>query len=137
MSYKPNIVFDLDGTLVDSAPSLCKAGNFLLAKLGRPQIEVETYKSFIGKGLLKQVEQLLRYTVDEFALPDNHKFHFFRHWCITNWKRHAIHTGYDISRFVGHKNPAVTERLYTHLFCTQLEEEHRVDRQDYIDNLLF
>ena len=82
-------------------------------------------------------KQLLRYTVDEFALPDNHKFHFFRHWCITNWKRHAIHTGYDISRFVGHKNPAVTERLYTHLFCTQLEEEHRVDRQDYIDNLLF
>ena len=42
-----------------------------MAKLGSPQIEVETYKSFIGKGLLKQVEQLLRYTggvpADEFG----------------------------------------------------------------------
>jgi len=82
-------------------------------------------------------KQLTRYIVDEFKLPDNHKFHFFRHWCITNWKRHSIHTGYDISRFVGHKNPAVTERLYTHLYCTQLEEEQRVDKQEYIDNLLF
>tara|TARA_B100001113_G_scaffold353393_1_gene357532 strand:- start:529 stop:1821 length:1293 start_codon:yes stop_codon:yes gene_type:complete len=82
-------------------------------------------------------KQLMRYTVDEFELPNNHKFHFFRHWCITSWKRNAIHTGYDISRFVGHKNPAVTERLYTHLYCTQLEEEHRVDKQDYLDNLLF
>jgi phosphoglycolate phosphatase len=57
-----NIVFDLDGTLVDSAPSLCKAGNYLLERLQRPQIDVETYKTFIGKGMLKQVEQLLVYT---------------------------------------------------------------------------
>ncbi len=68
MSYAPNIVFDLDGTLVDSAPSLCKAGNYLLDHLGRQQIDLETYKSFIGKGLLKQVEQLLEYTG---GLPDD------------------------------------------------------------------
>ena len=59
MTLIPNIVFDLDGTLVDSAPSLCEAGNYLLSQLGRQRIDVETYKSFIGKGLLKQVEQLL------------------------------------------------------------------------------
>ena len=68
MSSLPNLIFDLDGTLVDSAPSLCKAGNFLLSKLGRPQIAVETYKNFIGKGLLKQVEQLLTFTG---GVPDN------------------------------------------------------------------
>ena len=62
MTSLPNIVFDLDGTLVDSAPSLCKAGNFLLNELGRPEIDVETYKTFIGKGMLKQIEQLLIYT---------------------------------------------------------------------------
>ena len=28
-------LFDLDGTLIDSAPSLCAAGNRLLAELGR------------------------------------------------------------------------------------------------------
>ena len=62
MRLCPNIVFDLDGTLVDSAPSLCMAGNYLLEMLNRPQIDVETYKRFIGRGTLKQVEQLLEYT---------------------------------------------------------------------------
>ena len=58
----PNIVFDLDGTLVDSAPSLCKAGNYLLERLHRPSIDLKNYKRFIGKGMLKQVEELLLYT---------------------------------------------------------------------------
>jgi phosphoglycolate phosphatase len=62
MVASPNIVFDLDGTLVDSAPSLCKTGNYLLELLHRPPIDVKTYRTFIGKGLLKQVEQLLIYT---------------------------------------------------------------------------
>ena len=62
MKFFPNIVFDLDGTLVDSAPSLCKAGNYLLERINRPSIDVETYKTFIGKGILKQVEQLLVHT---------------------------------------------------------------------------
>ena len=62
MRLCPNIVFDLDGTLVDSAPSLCKTGNYLLERLHRPPIDVETYKTFIGKGILKQVEQLLVHT---------------------------------------------------------------------------
>ena len=62
MTSRPNIVFDLDGTLVDSAPSLCKAGNHLLERLHRPPIDVKTYKKFIGKGISKQVEQLLIYT---------------------------------------------------------------------------
>ncbi len=62
MAVRPNIVFDLDGTLVDSAPSLCKTGNYLLELLHRPPIDVKTYKTFIGKGMLKQVEQLLSYT---------------------------------------------------------------------------
>ena len=62
MRLSPNIVFDLDGTLVDSAPSLCKTGNYLLEELHRPPIDVETYQTFIGKGILKQVEQLLLHT---------------------------------------------------------------------------
>ncbi len=56
------IVFDLDGTLVDSAPSLSAAGAALLAELGRPPVDVETYKTFVGRGVLKQVERLLLHT---------------------------------------------------------------------------
>ena len=68
MVVRPNIVFDLDGTLVDSAPSLCNTGNYLLEMLQRPPIDVKTYKKFIGKGMLKQVEQLLIHTG---GIPDS------------------------------------------------------------------
>ena len=78
MSLVPNLIFDLDGTLVDSAPSLCKAGNFLLSKLGRSEIDVETYKTFIGKGLLKQVEQLLNFTGGVPANELDEQFRLFR-----------------------------------------------------------
>ncbi|MEL6678143.1 MAG: HAD family hydrolase, partial [Pseudomonadota bacterium] len=56
------IIFDLDGTLVDSAPSLCHAGNALLADLGRAPVDVETYKAFVGRGMPKQVAGLLAHT---------------------------------------------------------------------------
>ncbi len=75
MNSLPRIVFDLDGTLVDSAPSLCKAGNLLLDQINRENIDVEIYKRFIGKGLLKQVEQLLVYSG---GIPDDDLLKFFK-----------------------------------------------------------
>lgn len=53
------IVFDLDGTLVDSNPSLAAAGNALLAELGRPPVPPEVCATFVGHGVRKLVERLL------------------------------------------------------------------------------
>jgi len=55
-------VFDLDGTLADTAPALLDAGNQVLRSIGRNPIELEQYKGFIGGGTKKQVEKLLNYT---------------------------------------------------------------------------
>ena len=44
------IVFDLDGTLVDSAPDIRLALNAAFAPLGVPPFEVEVVKGFIGGG---------------------------------------------------------------------------------------
>ena len=52
-------VFDLDGTLADTAPALLNAGNQVLKNIGRTPIELEQYKGFIGGGTKKQVEKLL------------------------------------------------------------------------------
>ena len=43
-------VFDLDGTLADTAPALLNAGNQVLRSIGRNPIELEQYKGFIGGG---------------------------------------------------------------------------------------
>ncbi len=58
----PRLICDLDGTLIDSAASLCAAGNALLKELGRAPVTVETYKTFVGKGMKVQVERLLAHS---------------------------------------------------------------------------
>lgn len=56
------LVFDLDGTLIDSAGSLAAAGNRLLAELGRPPVDTDRVKGFIGHGVDMLVDRLLRAT---------------------------------------------------------------------------
>lgn len=45
------IVFDLDGTLVDSAPDIQAAANFVLADNDIPSLSLEQIRSFIGGGV--------------------------------------------------------------------------------------
>jgi phosphoglycolate phosphatase len=56
------IVFDLDGTLVESAPTLTAAANRLLAELGRAPLEVATTRGFVGHGVRVLVERVLDHT---------------------------------------------------------------------------
>ena len=44
------VVFDLDGTLADTAPDLAAALNHTLARFGRPPIEAEAVRTMIGHG---------------------------------------------------------------------------------------
>ena len=56
------IVFDLDGTLVDSVPSLAAAANALLAELGRDPLPPAQVMGFVGNGISKLVERVLAAT---------------------------------------------------------------------------
>lgn len=53
------IIFDLDGTLVDSARDLQDATNVLLAEMGLRAIGLDEAKSMIGDGAAKLVERAL------------------------------------------------------------------------------
>ena len=53
------IVFDLDGTLIDSAPDLQASINRLLAAAGRGPLPVEAVKAMVGDGVPKLVERAL------------------------------------------------------------------------------
>jgi phosphoglycolate phosphatase len=47
------VLFDLDGTLLDTLHDLAQAGNFVLAKHGFPIHDVDAYRYFVGDGVLK------------------------------------------------------------------------------------
>ena len=53
------VVFDLDGTLIDSAPDIHAAANRMLADMGQPDLPLETIIGFIGNGVKVLVERCL------------------------------------------------------------------------------
>lgn len=62
MTRKPHrttLVFDLDGTLVDSAPDVAAAVNALFAELGLPEVEVALIRRMIGDGAPVLLERAL------------------------------------------------------------------------------
>lgn len=57
VAYPKAVLFDLDGTLIDSAPDICAAVNELLATRGLPPVSVEQAARMIGNGVEKLVER--------------------------------------------------------------------------------
>ena len=53
------VMIDLDGTLADTIPDLAEAANMMLRELGRPGLERELIRTFVGKGIPKLVERAL------------------------------------------------------------------------------
>lgn len=50
MTQKLTILFDLDGTLVDTAPDLMGAHNYVMKKFGYSSKSVEDIRNLVGKG---------------------------------------------------------------------------------------
>ena len=50
MDQKLTVLFDLDGTLVDTAPDLIRAHNHVMKKFGYPTKSINELKNAVGKG---------------------------------------------------------------------------------------
>ena len=50
MNKKFTILFDLDGTLVDTAPDLIRAHNHVMKKFGYPSKSIDELKNAVGRG---------------------------------------------------------------------------------------
>jgi len=57
MTSVRTVVFDLDGTLVDTAPDLIGALNFVLDREGLPPVPIESARDMIGAGARKLIER--------------------------------------------------------------------------------
>jgi phosphoglycolate phosphatase len=69
---RPAYIFDLDGTLVDTAPDLLFATNAVLRGAGRQTVDPETLRHMVGFGARSLITQAFAATgpqVDEADLP--------------------------------------------------------------------
>ena len=57
MNSVRTVVFDLDGTLVDTAPDLISALNFVLDREGMPPVPLKSARMLIGAGVRKLLER--------------------------------------------------------------------------------
>jgi len=61
------VIFDFDGTLVDSAPDIHAAANALLRSISVEPLSADTIRSFIGNGIPKLVERVMRHSGIRFS----------------------------------------------------------------------
>ena len=59
MMVAPTVVFDLDGTLVDSAPDLAATLNIIFAREGLPPVAYDTARKLVGGGARSMIERSL------------------------------------------------------------------------------
>lgn len=57
------VIFDLDGTLLNTIEDIADAANAVLQRRGFPQHDLKTYKHYVGEGIEKLVERALPDTV--------------------------------------------------------------------------
>lgn len=62
------VIFDLDGTLLDTLPDLARAANLMLAELGLPRVDAPQVRAYIGDGAVRLVKRVL--TGDWAREPD-------------------------------------------------------------------
>jgi phosphoglycolate phosphatase len=66
-----NIIFDLDGTLIDSAPDIQAVASAILTQLGRDDLTLEETRGFIGEGAGVFVSRMMAARGIE-ATPQSH-----------------------------------------------------------------
>jgi phosphoglycolate phosphatase len=64
------VVFDLDGTLVDTAPDLINALNFVLNREGMPVVPMKSARNLIGGGARRLIERGLELDGRQAGLAD-------------------------------------------------------------------
>ncbi|MCP9613057.1 HAD family hydrolase [Coprobacter tertius] len=81
---KKLVIFDLDGTLLNTIDDLAVSTNFALSCCGFPEHKVSQYKYFVGNGIAKLFER---------ALPENERneqniarmrMYFLEHYTVNN-----------------------------------------------------
>jgi phosphoglycolate phosphatase len=94
--FRPKaIVFDLDGTLVDSAPEIASALNAAMAEIGQPPFPLTDVQSFIGGGAKVALQRALaaRGSQIEAAVFDGMMASFYGVYAEVSRKGNGLYPG--------------------------------------------
>ena len=111
------LLFDLDGTLVDSAPDMADAVDRMLQDLGRPPVGEAQVRCWVGNGARRLVTRALTGKLDGEAnghLVDQAHAAFIGHYraglCVRSRLYPGVRQGLDALREAGHAMACVTNK---------------------------
>jgi phosphoglycolate phosphatase len=75
------LIFDLDGTLIDSRLDLAASGNYARQSVGLPVLPLSQVLSYVGDGLDKLIERLVPNVDRRLAAKKAFEIHYQDHCC--------------------------------------------------------
>ncbi|BEG97979.1 HAD family hydrolase [Bacteroides sedimenti] len=124
---KKLVIFDLDGTLLNTIADLAQSTNYALKECGFPEHEEEEYKYFVGNGIYKLFERALPESEKSEENIANVRKHFLIHYGVHNMDHSCPYPGImnlleNLHKkglklaVASNKYQAATERLIKHYF---------------------
>ncbi|GAB4190389.1 MAG: HAD family hydrolase [Wenzhouxiangellaceae bacterium] len=121
------IIFDLDGTLVDTLPDIADAMNQVLSRHGLPTRPADSYRALIGRGIQSMISRLAPDcdSAMQSVLYSDFITRYNNHCCdrstcypdITQMLEQLRASGYTLAIF-SNKRDDLTEKVVKHFFRT-------------------
>lgn len=77
---KKLVIFDLDGTLLNTIDDLGVAANYALEQCGFPTHQISSYPFFVGNGVKRLLERVLPEDARTEALAEQMRMHFMQYY---------------------------------------------------------
>lgn len=87
------IIFDLDGTLLNTLDDLADSGNFILRTYGFSEHPVNAYRFFVGDGIRKLIERIIPEDKRESTFIEEVQQEFMKHYEIHKHDKTAPYPG--------------------------------------------
>ena len=91
------VLFDLDGTLLDTLPDLHAATNAMLLDMGQPELPLESVRSYVGRGIPNLIKRAMADSlhVSEDGTPASPEAiaSFRRHYARENGRQVSVYPG--------------------------------------------
>lgn len=104
------LMFDLDGTLVDTCRDITNALNYALNSYGLKSLTVEHTKELVGEGLTRLVERVLGGEKDRLREDVLGKFLDYYSEHLADYSREYPHVRETLERLTGYKKAVISNK---------------------------